>query len=291
MLYLISCDYAPVFAIFCDKFDQKVALARSSLKNSCRLTMGQHETDDPSPVSSTKRDFRVAVVGSNKLEEMSNRIDCVLPPFAAVHRLFAWGSREITPFLLQQPVCNDLADPRGTVILDPGLRAARIERDEWTLDEFIKARAQWRLAALPSQLNAALEQTATTGSWNLDRAIWGFSYTWNLDMLKKELLTLAKVAHETPELLPSSEREPAPPQIVIYTRPTKSDEFANLLQGLSYFGIRGVHSAGVITPLNTSIRTPQITIACVDTIALVRCTQSLNTTPLCTADSRQRYTG
>jgi hypothetical protein len=209
-----------------------------------RLTMGQFPNENAGASEQHRADMVVSVAGSLPSSTHNRPTARVaLYPFAYVQRLgsLEWlgapETPELTPALHESPVCNDLHNPRGTVILDRGLYKARQQRDNWDLSRLKHERRAWRTAVIAEPCNALLDVVAAREGWCVDEAIWSMCYIWYTAKLTKELLALSSFIRDNPHALPS--HDPArPPHIVIHTRATAWGCFKHMCSSLPDAGIR-----------------------------------------------------
>lgn len=231
-----------------------------------RLTMGQFPNENAGASEQHRADMVVSVAGSLPSSARNQRTTQIaLYPFAYVQQLgsLAWlgapESPELTPALHESPVCNDLHNPRGTVILDRGLYKARQERDNWDLSRLKHERRAWRTAVIAEPCNTLLDVVAAREGWCVDEAIWSMCYIWDTDKLTNELLALSSFIRDNPHALPS--HDPArPPHIVIHARATAWGCFKHMCSRLPDAGIRIIDTTPpIVQHVNPNI-TPQITL-------------------------------
>lgn len=238
-----------------------------------RLTMGQFPTTEADLPGHTAADMVVSVRGGRPtmVTTPCPAAHITLYPFAYVQELgsLRWlgapNTPELSPVLHHTPVCNDLHNPRGTVILDRGQYKARQERDGWDLAHLTKARRAWRSAVIPEPCNAALERAAAREGWSIDEAIWSVCYIWNTDVMARELQALASVVRDTPRALPSNDAS-SPPHIVIHTRVTGWGDFHQMSTQLAAIGIRTISTETPFQPIYRPDVPPLITIVAHSTI-------------------------
>jgi hypothetical protein len=237
-----------------------------------RLTMGQFHPEVPGRSECSWADLVVAVAGTRPSINLSTLPAHIkLHPFAYVQELgsLRWlgapDTPELSPVLHQSPVCNDLHNPRGTVILDRGQYRARQERDSWDLARLAQERQAWRSAVIPEPCNRALEEAASREGWSVDQAIWGMCYVWDTDALAEELQALASLVRDNSRALPHDESSPLP-HIVIHARVTAWGDFNGMAIKLANAGIRTISAETPHQPTATPNGPPLITIVLHSTI-------------------------
>lgn len=240
-----------------------------------RLTMGQFPLEGPGVHGSHEAHMHVDVTGSWPSAKRDGvAAHTTLYPFAYVQELgsIRWLGApempELTLALHQSPVCNDLHNPRGTVILDRGLYKARQERDRWDLARLTHERQAWRSAVIAHPANSKLEELASHEGWSVDEAIWSTCYVWDTNKLTKELLTLSNFIRDNPHALPSSESSTLP-HILIHARPTGWGDFEYMCARLAEAGIRIIDTTARVVqhlPHGPSPRITLITHSAIDNV-------------------------
>jgi hypothetical protein len=128
----------------------------------------------------TDHDFVVAVTPT--LCGYWSRHDLEVPPFGQIFGvgtgpripLAQFGS--VSPETLFPPVSFDMADPRGTILIEPRMQGLRAQRDAWSLSEWKTARLGWLEREVPAAQREVLLSMAAKEGWAVDGATWGMAY-------------------------------------------------------------------------------------------------------------------
>ena len=102
------------------------------------------------------------------------------------------GAADRSVMFNSQKTNVDLRNPYGTLILDPGIRKRRLEKDFWGKERIISERKAWHKKVLTETQNKALNSFSRKKGWNPEEAILSWGYFQRSDKFITEVLILRR---------------------------------------------------------------------------------------------------